>query len=109
MSEIYENVVEEAIQYNDKNFAEMLDSVKNVVTHYHIKRASTDIFVRKNGYNGFTVAFTHFKPTGDWFAQGDNETPDSIQTMIDLYGIQLETDEEFYKASKAYSQWKYGE
>ena len=101
-------VLKSAFELNDISFSEMVESIKDIVSHYVVDRTSTRIVVRKFGYNGFTVAFTYFRGSGKWSVDGWDNTPEGLLFMINNYGKQLEDDSEFYKASKSYSQQEYG-
>lgn len=103
---VYSNVVVEAHEKNEIQLKEMIESIKDVVTCYVIDRASTRIVVRKVGYNGFTVSFNYFKPTGEWSINSGLKTPENISFMINNFGQQMKDDSEFYKASKEYSKYK---
>jgi|TARA_R110000765_G_scaffold20317_1_gene52786 hypothetical protein len=101
------NVIDAAIESNELNLKEVMDSVSNTITHWIVDRASTRFVIRKIGYNGFTVAFTYLKSVGEWSVLGYDKTPDSITFLIDNFGVATD-DKEFYKASHAYSEELYG-
>jgi hypothetical protein len=107
-SEVNVGILKQAVEKNELDIKEMIEATKNVVTHYEIDRPSTYIAVRKVGYNGFTVSFTLFKPSGEWSVNGSNELPEGLEFMLNRWGVQSESDSCFYEASKAYSHWKYG-
>ena len=81
------NVIDAAIESNELNLKEVMDSVSNTITHWIVDRASTRFVIRKIGYNGFTVAFTYLKSVGEWSVLGYDKTPDSITFLIDNFGV----------------------
>tara|TARA_R110002020_G_scaffold89003_2_gene217865 strand:- start:102 stop:452 length:351 start_codon:yes stop_codon:yes gene_type:complete len=103
------NIIEEASERNSLELKEMIDSVKNVVSHFVVDRASTRMIIRRIGYNGFTVVFSYFKPSGEWSVHGSEKTTDSTMFLIENFGVALANDAEYYLASKAYSRQTYGE
>jgi len=102
------DLVKLSVERNELQLKEMLDSMKNVISHFVVDRASTRMIIRRIGYNGVTVCFSYFKPNGTWSIESGATTPDGIQFMINNFGKQLEDDHEFYKASKAYSVQEHG-
>ena len=107
-SEINVGIVKQAFEKNELDLKEIIEATKDVVTVWEIDRPSTKIITRKLGYNGFTVSFTLFKPSGEWTVNSSDELPEGLEFMINRWGVEID-DSEFYVASKAYSRWKYGE
>ncbi len=107
--EINIGIIKQAVEKNELDLKKLIEDTKNVVTVWEVNRPSTRVILRKVGYNGFTVAFSLLKPTGEWSVQSANEIPEGLEFIVNNWGTQLPDDSEFYKASKAYSRWKYGE
>tara|TARA_R100000544_G_C2220433_1_gene57198 strand:+ start:234 stop:572 length:339 start_codon:yes stop_codon:yes gene_type:complete len=103
------NIIDEAIEKISVDLKDMIEATKDTVSVYVVERKSARIVIRKVGYASFTVVYTFNKVTGEVSVQGYDETPNRIQIYIDNWGELQENDKEFYKASKQYSNQKYGE
>lgn len=104
-----DNIIEAAVERNEINIKDMIEATKNTVTHYVVNRNSARLVIRKIGFKGFCVVFQYNKGTEEWSVDSFNTVPDNIEFFISNWGEQLDSDKEFYMASKAYSRQQHGE
>ena len=102
------NIVDGAVEKIDIDLKEMIEATKDVVSVYVVDRKSARFVIRKVGYSGFTVVYTYEKATEVWSVCGYDTTPDRVRIYIDNWGVQQETEKEFYRASHDYSWQKHG-
>tara|TARA_R110000765_G_scaffold300182_2_gene394836 strand:- start:35 stop:409 length:375 start_codon:yes stop_codon:yes gene_type:complete len=95
--------IKQVLEKQEFDLKEMIKEIADVPVVYRVRSASSDMIIRRLGYNGFTVIYTISNRDGEISLDSSDETKDHIAFHIERKGEVL-PEKAFYDISKQYSQ-----